>query len=72
MLTFCCVTLSTMVRPQRLSEPAEGFPADSLPTFSPSGHHPLTVPRSRGALAALRHGSARAPPLLFCSAMQPD
>jgi hypothetical protein len=72
MLTFCCVTLSTMVWPQRPSEPIESLPASSLPTFSPSGHHPLTVPRSRGALAAPRHGLARAPPLLFCSAVQPD
>src|SRR4051794_29869333 len=69
MLTFCCVTLSTVVRPRR---PAESLPADSLPTSSPSGRLPLRVLPSRGALATPRHGPARAPPplLLACQPTQ--
>src|SRR4051795_4079559 len=61
MLTFCCVTLSTVVRPQRPFEPAESLPADALPTSSPAGRLPLRVLPSRGALATPPPGRASPP-----------
>jgi len=62
MLTFCCVTLSMAVKPQRLAQPAESLPADSLPTSSPSGRFPF---RSRGALAGRPRHPVRGPPALL-------